>query len=115
MVMQLKIVKLRVKNKMNLKRYQLDEAVADQKFLVAQQIKAQMDQLEEEQLSAAKAVGAAPPPSATPAAVTPVMTVEYLDLSDSCPDLSAGQSNCHSKVSYSYAVGGHPAGPQHYL
>ena len=66
-----------------------------------------MDQLEEEQLSAAKAVGAAPPPSATPAAVTPVMTAEYLDLSDSCPDLSAGQSNCHSKVSYSYAVGGH--------
>ena len=36
MVMQLKIVKLRVKNKMNLKRDQLDEAVADQKFLNAQ-------------------------------------------------------------------------------
>ena len=81
---QLKIVKLRVK--MNLMRDQLDEAVSDQKFLVAQQIKVQMDQLEEKQLSAAKAVGAAPPPSASTAAITPAMTTEQLELSDSRPD-----------------------------
>merc|ERR1719228_334874 len=45
---QLQIAKLRVE--MNLLRDQLDEAVTGQEFLTAQQIKAQMDQLEEEQV-----------------------------------------------------------------
>jgi len=78
---QLQIAKLRVE--MNLLRDQLDEAVTGQEFLTAQQIKAQMDQLEEEQvlleeqLSAAKAVGAAPPADPTPA-----NTAAQLDLND---------------------------------
>lgn len=64
---QMQIAKLRVQ--MNQYRDQLDEAVSSQNFLIAQQIKAQMDQLEEEQhmlenqLSAAKASGTAPPSS----------------------------------------------------
>eukprot|EP00092_Neocalanus_flemingeri_P098064 GFUD01125052.1.p1 GENE.GFUD01125052.1~~GFUD01125052.1.p1 ORF type:complete len:1501 (+),score=547.17 GFUD01125052.1:57-4559(+) len=88
---QLQIAKLRVE--MNLLRDQLDEAVTDQNFLIAQEIKSQMDQLEEEQammedqLSAAKAIGAAPPPSASTAEVTPAVTDAQLDLSDSCPVL----------------------------
>ena len=90
---QLQIAKLRVE--MNLMRDQLDEAVTDQNFLVAQQIKAQMDQLEEEQamleeqLSAAQAVGAAPPPSASIAAVTQAVTAvpaAQLNQTDNCPD-----------------------------
>jgi len=82
---QLQIAKLRVE--MNMLRDQLDEAVTGQNFLIAQQIKAQMDRLEEEQamledqLSSAKASGAAPPPSV--ATIEPV-TAEQLDLSDSC-------------------------------
>eukprot|EP00090_Calanus_glacialis_P042984 TRINITY_DN7612_c0_g1_i1.p1 TRINITY_DN7612_c0_g1~~TRINITY_DN7612_c0_g1_i1.p1 ORF type:complete len:1486 (-),score=621.94 TRINITY_DN7612_c0_g1_i1:145-4602(-) len=88
---QLQIAKLRVE--MNVLRDQLDEAVTGQNFLIAQQIKAQMDQLEEEQamlenqLSAAKAVGAAPPPSASTADPTPAAIAAQLDLSDSCPAL----------------------------
>ena len=60
----------------------LDEAI------IAQQIKAQLDKLQEEQamlkdqLSAAKVTGAAPPPSASTAAVT----AAQLDLSDNCPN-----------------------------
>merc|ERR1719186_2038216 len=88
---QLQIAKLRVE--MNLLRDQLDDAVTSQNFLIAQQIKAQMDQVEEEQamledqLSAAKAAGAAPPPSATTAEATPAVTAAQLDLSDSSPVL----------------------------
>ena len=61
---QLQIAKVRVN--MNLMKDQLDEAVASQNFLSAQEIKSKMDQLEEEQillenqLSAAKAAGMAP-------------------------------------------------------
>merc|ERR1719186_161406 len=86
---QLQIAKLRVE--MNLLRDQLDEAVTGQNFLIAQQIKAQMDQLEEDQamledqLSAAKAIGAAPPQSATTAEATPAATAAQLDLSESTP------------------------------
>jgi len=86
---QLQIAKLRVE--MNMLRDQLDEAVTGQNFLVAQQIKAKMDQLEEDQakledqLSAAKAVGAAPPQSAATAEATPAVTAAQLDLSDSSP------------------------------
>ena len=65
---QLQIAKLRVN--MNEMKDQLDEAVTSQNFIVAQEIKSKMDQLEEEQivlenqLSAAKANGMAPPASA---------------------------------------------------
>ena len=88
---QLQIAKLRVE--MNLLRDQLDEAVTGQNFLIAQQIKAQMDQLVkaqammENQLSAAKAVEAAPPHSATTVDPTPSATVAQLDLSESCSAL----------------------------
>ena len=88
---QLQIAKLRVE--MNLLRDQLDEAVTGQNFLIAQQIKAQMDQLVKEQammenqLSAAKAVGAAPHPSATKVDPTPSATAAQLDLSVSCSAL----------------------------
>jgi len=81
---QLQIAKLRVD--MNLLRDQLDEAVTGQNFLEAQQIKAQMDQLEEEQammeeqLSAAKAVGAAP--STTSLDPTPAVPTAQLDMND---------------------------------
>merc|ERR1719186_225118 len=86
---QLQIAKLRVE--MNLLRDQLDEAVIGQNFLIAQQIKAKMDQLEEDQanledqLSAAKAVGAVPPQSAATAEATPAVTAAQLDISDSSP------------------------------
>jgi len=89
---QLQIAKLRVE--MNLLRDQLDEAVTGQNFLIAQQIKAQMDQLEEEQammedqLSTAKAIGAAPPASASTVDPTPgAATAAQLDLDDAVPAL----------------------------
>ena len=81
---QLQIAKLRVD--MNLLRDKLDEAVTGQNFLEAQQIKAQMDQLEEEQammeeqLSAAKAVGAAPSTSSLDP--TPATATAQLDMND---------------------------------
>ena len=61
---QLAIAKLRVN--MNMMKDQLDDAVANQNFLEAQEIKSKMDHLEEEQivlenqLTAAKAAGMAP-------------------------------------------------------
>jgi len=82
---QLQIAKLRVD--MNLLRDKLDEAVTGQNFLEAQQIKAQMDQLEEEQammeeqLSAAKAVGAAPS-TVSLADPTPAAATAQLDMND---------------------------------
>ena len=87
---QLQIAKLRVN--MNLMKDQLDEAVADQNFLSAQEIKSKMDQLEEEQimlegqLAAAKTAGMAPP--AKPAAVgTPVASNPAAgQIDDSGPD-----------------------------
>merc|ERR1719317_626733 len=71
---------------MNLLRDKLDEAVTGQNFLEAQQIKAQMDQLEEEQammeeqLSSAKAVGAAPSTSSLDP--TPATATAQLDMND---------------------------------
>ena len=77
---------------MNLMKDQLDEAVANQNFLSAQEIKSKMDQLEEEQimlegqLAAAKTAGMAPP--AKPAAVgTPVASNPAAgQIDDSGPD-----------------------------
>ena len=87
---QLQIAKLRVN--MNLMRDQLDEAVTDQNFLIAQEIKAQMDQLEEDQailedqLLVAKSVGAAPPSSVTVEPIESDTSVLHLDLTDNYPD-----------------------------
>ena len=77
---------------MNLMKDQLDEAVANQNFLSAQEIKSKMDQLEEEQivlegqLAAAKTAGMAPP--AKPAAVgSPVASNPAAgQIDDSGPD-----------------------------
>ena len=72
---QLRIAKLEVE--MNLLNKQFDEAVTDHNFLVAQQIKAQLDQLEvdqsmlEDQLSAG---------------ATPAVRASEVDLIDCCPE-----------------------------
>ena len=82
---QLQIAKLRVE--LNLLRDQLDEALTGKNFLIAQQIKVQMVRLKEEQammedqLSTAKATGAAPPASASTVDPTPgAATAAQLDL-----------------------------------
>ena len=83
---QLQVAKIRVQ--INQLKDELDDAVSVQNCLIAKQVEAQMDQLEEEQvvledqLSAAKADGLAPPTSAATALVTPVDSASQLDLSD---------------------------------
>jgi len=86
---QLQIAKLRVN--MNLMKDQLDEAVNNQNFLSAQEIKSKMDQLEEEQivlenqLSAAKAAGMAPANKTTTPVENPA--ADQLDPSDNTADI----------------------------
>ena len=86
---QLQIAKLRVN--MNMLKDQLDEAVNNQNFLSAQEIKSKMDQLEEEQivlenqLAAAKAAGMAPTAKTVSPANNPA--AGQLDPSDNVPDV----------------------------
>ena len=83
---QLQIAKIRVH--MNQLKEELDDAFSVQNLFIAQHAKSQMGQLEKEQdvlenqQSAAKADGLAPPTSATTALVTPVDSASLLDLSE---------------------------------
>ena len=95
---QLAIAKLRVN--MNMMKDQLDEAVQNQNFLSAQEIKSKMDQLEEEQLmlegqlAAAKAAGMAP--ACAPAVMTTpsVSAADQIDDSGPQPDDPAVTLKC---------------------
>ena len=85
---QLAIAKLRVQ--MNMMKDQLDDAVANQNFVEAQGVKSKMDQLEEEQivlenqLTAAKAAGIAPPAKTVSPVINPA--AGQLDPSESVAD-----------------------------
>ena len=87
---QLQIAKLRVD--MNILRDQLDEAVNDQNFIIAQEIKSQMDQLEEDQvvledqLASLKLVEEAPHSSDATEVQTGDTEDEQFDLSEHYQD-----------------------------